>query len=138
MAHHHHTTLRFECTGCGLCCYGEPGAYVAVTQAEAKRLRRHLDLSPAWFARRYLVHLGDGRRGLRLEADGRCSLLGRDGRCRAYAARPGQCRSYPFWPEVVASARTWRAEAALCEGIGRGAAVPLARIEAMLELAGRS
>ncbi|HKK06350.1 MAG TPA: YkgJ family cysteine cluster protein [Gammaproteobacteria bacterium] len=138
MAHHHHAKLRFECTACGACCFGGRGAYVALSGAEADAIRRHLGLSTAWFRRRYLVSLANGRLGLRLDEDGWCSLLDAEGRCRAYAARPGQCRSYPFWPEVVATANTWRAEAARCEGIGRGAVVPLGRIEAMLKLAGKS
>lgn len=128
--------LRFECTACGACCWGSPGAYVALGDGEAERLRHHLGLSPAWFRRRYLVRLTDGRHGLRLDDAGWCSLLDAQGRCRAYAARPAQCRSYPFWPELVASATAWRAEAQRCEGIGRGAVVPLGRIKAMLKLAG--
>ncbi|HKK14360.1 MAG TPA: hypothetical protein VKA14_06825, partial [Gammaproteobacteria bacterium] len=58
--------------------------------------------------------------------------LGRDGRCRIYPVRPVQCRTYPFWPEVVATRTAWEREAGRCEGIGRGAAVPLERIRAQL------
>jgi uncharacterized protein len=77
--------------------------------------------------------------GIRIDADGRCSLLGRDMRCRVYAQRPRQCRTYPFWPEVVGSRAAWQREARRCEGIGRGvAAVPLAEIERQLRPVGHT
>ena len=49
-----------------------------------------------------------------------CYFLDERGRCRVHAVKPAQCRSYPFWPEILSSAVTWRAEAAACEGIGQG------------------
>jgi Fe-S-cluster containining protein len=43
------------------------------------------------------VELETGRRLLVLrQADGACSLLGKDERCTAYAARPRDCRAFPF------------------------------------------
>lgn len=124
--------LRFQCTGCGRCCFGGDDHYVRVTQAERQRIRRHLDVSEHWLRRRYLTRLEDGNGyGIALR-DGRCVFLGADLRCRVYAVRPEQCRTYPFWPEVVVSQRAWRAEAKRCEGIGRGDVVPLERVTRLL------
>ena len=96
--------LKFECTGCGRCCFGDADSYIQVSDAEAEGIRVQLGVSRAWFRRRYLVRLEDGLgQGVRIDPDGRCSLLGSDMRCRVYAQRPRQCRTYPFWPEVVAS-----------------------------------
>ena len=128
--------LRFQCTGCGSCCIGD--GTVAVTDGEAERIRAFLGVSRAWFRRRYLVRLSGSGRGIRLGEDGRCSFLGRNGRCRVYPVRPVQCRTYPFWPELVASRRAWLEEGRFCEGIGRGPAVPAARIQALLRSALRA
>jgi Fe-S-cluster containining protein len=68
-------------------------------------------------------------------ADDRCVFLAPEGRCRIYSARPQQCITYPFWPEVLATAKAWRREAKRCEGIGRGAVVPLHVIEDALRRA---
>lgn len=124
--------LHFECTQCGRCCTGGGAYHVFVKDAEADRIRAWLDVTPAWFRRRYLRRLDSGELTLALHADGRCTFLSAEGRCRVYAARPTQCRTYPFWPELLRSKTAWQAEAARCEGIERGAAVPLARIRAAL------
>lgn len=125
--------LRFECTGCGKCCVGRGDYYVAATRAEQRRLQRFLKISWRWFRRRYISVREDGSESLRWETD-RCIFFDKQARrCRVYAARPGQCRSYPFWPEVLASAPTWRAEGKRCEGIDRGAVIPLEYVEARLQ-----
>jgi Fe-S-cluster containining protein len=102
---------------------------VFVTRAEAQRLCAHLGLGWPWFRRRYLVRLEDGATVLASHADERCVFLDVEGRCRVYAVRPAQCSTYPFWPEVLVTAKAWRREARRCEGIGRGAVVPLRLIE---------
>jgi Fe-S-cluster containining protein len=125
--------LRFECTACGQCCRGRPGThYVAVTHAEQEAIRTQLGLSPDWFRRRYLERLDDGSHGVRLNADGRCPFLNSAGHCDVYAVRPQQCRTYPFWPELVDERRHWHGEKRRCEGIDRGAVVPLQRIRRAL------
>ena len=120
--------LRFECTGCGACCIGRAGHVVELNRAEEESIRTALGVSRGWFRRRYLVRDTDGHAGIRLEANGRCPFLGPDMRCRVYAARPTQCRTYPLWPELVERERDWDEEARRCEGMNRGAVVPLARI----------
>jgi Fe-S-cluster containining protein len=117
------STLRFACTRCGKCCETAGEYYVFLSEQEAERIRRFLGLSPAWFRRRYLSHLDDGQLVLDAGHGARCIFLGREGRCRIYAARPVQCRTYPFWPEVVNSRRNWRREAGRCEGIDAGPVV---------------
>lgn len=124
--------LRFECTQCGRCCRGGGDYHVFLTQREAEAVRIALGVSAAWLHRHYLHRLDSGELTVALREDGRCGFLDTQGRCRVYAARPMQCRTYPFWPEVLRSKAAWRAEAARCEGIDRGAVVPLARVRAAL------
>jgi len=124
--------LRFECTQCGQCCIAGPGHYVFLTDHEAGVIRDYLGLSEGWFRRRYLRRLSDGDLVAVSEADGRCVFLGTNGQCRVYAVRPVQCRTYPFWPEVLCSGAAWEQESRRCEGIGRGAVVPVTRIRAAL------
>ncbi|MFP5506490.1 MAG: YkgJ family cysteine cluster protein [Gammaproteobacteria bacterium] len=124
--------LRFECTQCGRCCTGGGDYHVFLTPKEAEAIRAVLTVSEDWFRRRYLRTLDSGELTVALGDDGRCGFLDAHGRCRVYAARPTQCRTYPFWPEILRSRTAWRAEAARCEGIDRGATVPLARVRAML------
>ncbi len=133
---HKTTPLRFECTGCGVCCTGDASRYVEAGPQEQETIRAFLNISRAWFRRRYLTMVDATTKGLRL-AHGRCVFLGDNRRCRIYPVRPVQCRTYPWWPEVVASPTSWRAEARRCEGINRGAQVPLTKITAALKRKGR-
>ena len=126
------TPLRFECTGCGRCCIGGGEYHVFLTDDAAETIRQHLQLSRAWFRRRYLRHLPDGDQVAAMGKDGRCIFLGKDNGCKVYDARPVQCRTYPFWPEVVNSRTSWTREAKRCEGIDRGKVVPLSRIRKAL------
>lgn len=124
--------LHFSCTGCGACCRGGGDYHVFVDRDEARGICGYLGLSWAWFRRRYLTRYDD-ELVLQSGDDGRCVFLDPGGRCSVYEARPRQCRTYPFWPEVVATARTWQREARRCEGIDRGPRVPVKVIEAALE-----
>lgn len=126
--------LRFECTQCGRCCAGRPGDTIAVNHSEQSAIVRYLAITERWFKRRYLWRVEDGSHSLRLNDDGRCSLLDETGRCRVYPVRPIQCRTYPFWPELVANKAAWEYEARACEGIGRGPVVSREKIEAALDL----
>lgn len=126
--------LRFSCTGCGKCCETAGDYYVYLSIQEAERIRRFLELTPAWFRRRYLSRLDDGALVLASAHDERCIFLDCDGRCRVYSVRPLQCRTYPFWPEVVNSRRSWRCEAARCEGIDAGPVVSKRAIRRAISL----
>ena len=129
---HKTTPLRFECTGCGVCCTGDASRYVEAGPQEQESIRHFLNISRAWFRRRYLTRVDETTEGLRL-AHGQCVFLDDNRRCRIYSVRPAQCRTYPWWPEVVASPASWRAESRRCEGINRGTAVPLSKIKAALK-----
>lgn len=120
--------LHFSCTRCGRCC-ATPGDYfVFLTGDEAERIRVHRGLSSAWFRRRYLRRLEDGRLVLVSGASDRCIFLDAQARCGIYPVRPLQCRTYPFWPELVGNRRAWHGEKRRCEGIDRGDAVPVGEI----------
>jgi len=134
---HHRYPLHFQCTSCGVCCTGDDDHGVFMSDREAERIRRLLDVSRTWFRRRYVRRLGDDEWEARLDGDGRCPFLAASGRCEAYAARPGQCRSYPFWPEILSSRRAWNREARRCEGIGRGPELAVGVIERRLRQAER-
>jgi Fe-S-cluster containining protein len=123
--------LHFTCTQCGCCCRGSADYQVFLDASRAEKIRVYLDLSPSWFRRRYLTR-DENTLILQSRDDGRCILLGKDDRCRAYAVRPAQCATYPFWPELVKTARAWRQERVRCEGIDCGDAVPVSFIEAAL------
>lgn len=133
--YHQKAPLRFECTGCGQCCYGPASAYIHVSSHEIDRIREAMGLNEDAFCRDYLTRRLNGQWGIRLTRHGRCSLLGEDNRCRVYAVRPVQCQTYPFWPEILQSKQHWLAEQRRCEGINRGEAVPLTEIELNLQRA---
>ena len=123
-----HNPLHFSCTQCGKCCMTGGEYHVFLTVAEAHRIRDYLQLSKAWFRRRYLRRLEEGDLVL---ADGngdRCIFLDEEGQCSVYPVRPLQCRTYPFWPELAGNARAWHSEAKRCEGINRGKAIPVSSI----------
>jgi Fe-S-cluster containining protein len=125
--------VRFSCTGCGCCCYGGEDAVVEVSEDELQQIRSFLGLSVAWFRRRYLVRIDRQSLGIRIAPRGHCVFLDTSSAsCRIYPVRPLQCRTYPFWPEVVGRRKDWEQEVHRCEGIGRGAVVPISKIEACL------
>ena len=116
---------RFECTGCGKCCTGNPATHVIeLTSGEAEKIHQSLAISRSWFIRRYLVPLTDESYGIRIEKNRQCVFLDKKKGCRIYEIRPRQCRSYPFWPEILHSRTSWKNEARRCEGIGQGKLVP--------------
>jgi Fe-S-cluster containining protein len=127
------TDPRFECTACGQCCTGNPQThYVEVSRAEQKRICGTLGLSVRDFRHQYLVSAADGSEGIRLVDNGVCPFLQPDRRCAIYTVRPVQCETYPFWPELIGNREQWELEKQRCEGIGRGAIIPIAEIKARL------
>lgn len=126
---------RFECTGCGRCCTGNPDThYVEVSRAEQKRIYQYLGLSARHFRKQYLETAEDDSEGIRLVGDGVCPFLQDDMRCAIYPVRPNQCMTYPIWPELVSSKENWQQEKHRCEGIDRGPVIPEAEIRARLSL----
>lgn len=120
--------LRFACTGCARCCVTGGGYHLFLSADEAEGIRAYLELSRSWFRRRYLRRLREGERVAASHDDGRCVFLDARGACTVYPVRPLQCRAYPFWPEIACREMDWRRESRRCEGIDRGAVVPLTRI----------
>ncbi len=120
--------LRFECTQCGNCCSGGPGA-VWFTPDEAVVMARAVGVTLEVFMDRYTRRMG-GRRSLKeLVRDGKhdCVFLDRDSRpgkaiCQLYKARPTQCRTWPWWPENVESPEAWEGtkKRTPCPGMGNG------------------
>ena len=120
--------LRFECTQCGNCCSGGPGA-VWFTAEEAEGMARALGVTVDQFIERYTRRVG-GRRSLKeLVRNGQhdCVFLDRDSRpgkaiCQLYKSRPSQCRTWPWWPENVESPEAWEAtkRRTPCPGMGNG------------------
>jgi len=126
---------RFQCTGCGQCCTGDPAQhYVEVTREEQRRIYQHLGLDGRRFRRDYIETTEDGSEGIRLLDSGRCPFLEGDNRCRIYSVRPNQCLTYPFWPELLGSRTSWEQEKRRCEGIGQGPVVSEGEINARLAL----
>ena len=127
----YHQGLKFECTGCGACCTGEPG-YVWVNKAEIEAMAAALGTDVENFERRY-VRLVGIRKSLVEYSNGDCVLLdGETRRCKAYDARPRQCRTWPFWESNVRTAAAWEEMSHDCPGANQGRCVPLAEIQALL------
>lgn len=131
--------LRFECTMCGACCSG-PEGYVLFTDEEARAMAAHLSVPIDEFMGRFTRDMGvtiaGRRRSLReVQTDhgmdcvflDRASVPGK-ALCSLHEARPLQCRTFPFWPDHLKSRAAWDEAAQMCEGIGRGAFVPVEEI----------
>lgn len=119
--------LHFSCQrGCGACC--KVSGKVKISEAEAPRLARALQLNEAEFKDEYTLFVG-GERQLGARSDGACILLDEQDACRVYPARPLQCRTYPFWDEILANEWTWMLERRTCPGLERGRMYSLADIE---------
>jgi Fe-S-cluster containining protein len=110
--------LAFSCTRCGECCRGGPG-FVWVGEGEIGAIARFLGMDRDSFGRRYLRRVG-ARLALVEKPNWDCVFWEEARGCTVYDARPAQCRTYPFWPEVVRSRASWRAEKARCPGIAQG------------------
>ena len=133
--------LAFECTLCGGCCSGPPGV-VRFTDEEGAAIARRLGLSQREFLDR-CTHAGglQGERSLNeveTEFGFDCVFLDRTsvpGKavCGIYEDRPLQCRTFPWWPEHVASPRSWQRLGKSCEGVGRGPVVAYHQIRVQLE-----
>ena len=109
--------LRFECTGCGMCCTGESGT-IFVSGRESIRIAEHLGVSTKQFIFDFTYPVEEGH-SLKEMRNGDCVFLNGN-LCGIYSVRPTQCRTFPFWPETLRSERGWNEAGRGCEGIGRG------------------
>lgn len=120
--------LRFQCTGCGDCCTGEPG-FVWVNQKEIEALAEHLALGVEEFAESFVRPVGR-RKSLLEYPSGDCVFFDRVHRsCKVYEFRPRQCRTWPFWDSNLATQADWEETCRSCPGCGRGPVVALEVIE---------
>ncbi len=129
----YHEGLRFQCTGCGDCCTGEPGN-VWINKAEIVAMAAALKISAAQFERQYVRRVGI-RKSLRELRGGDCVLLDRQTRaCRVYEVRPRQCRTWPFWESNLRTPGTWNDTCDCCPGAGHGTLVTLEEIQVQLDV----
>lgn len=131
--------LRFECTQCGNCCTGPPGA-VWFTPEEGRKLAALLKVSEGEFLKRYARKPTWGNGGWSLnehktEHGLDCVFLDRTTQpgkalCGVYEARPSQCRTWPFWPENLKTEAAWREvkKRTPCPGMDKGTLVPVEKI----------
>jgi Fe-S-cluster containining protein len=110
--------LRFECTQCGQCCTGSPGA-VRVSEVELDALAKLRGVPREEFVRDFVRTIPGIGPSLIERADGSCIFFA-DGKCSVYPARPAQCRTYPFWLKNLRSEEAWHRAARACPGIGTG------------------
>ena len=128
--------LRFECTRCGNCCTGPPGA-VWYTPQEGEAMAQALGVDLSTFLSRYARKIRGGwsLQERRSPQGMDCIFLTRDeqGRagCSVYAARPTHCRTWPFWEENLESPEAWddARERTPCPGMGEG---PLVSVESII------
>jgi uncharacterized protein len=121
--------LNFQCTECGKCCTGGPGA-VWVTPEEIASLADRVGLSIAAFREQYTRKIGS-RISLIEKPDSYDCIFLRGKKCAVYENRPKQCRTFPWWPSNLASKKDW--DEVECEGINPEAPlVPFEEIDRCL------
>lgn len=114
--------FRFTCqAGCVTCCT-QPGD-VYLTEEDLTRIAAHQELSPDEFEQRYCTR-EDGALRLTNPGPNDCHFLD-EGGCKVHQVKPLQCGAFPFWPENVASRRSWKALRRYCPGVGIGEILPL-------------
>jgi len=120
--------LKFECTQCGNCCTGAPGA-VWVSEEELQSIADLLGTSTGE-VRLMHTRLVRGRTSLREYANGDCVFFDGESRgCTIYDARPVQCRTWPFWRSNISSPQNWEETQCECPGAGQGDFIALEEIE---------
>ena len=120
--------LRFECTQCGVCCSGEPGA-VWVNSDEVRQLSQVMQMDEQAFRDKFVRKIGT-RYSLIEYPDGDCIFLDPQTRgCTVYEARPIQCRTWPFWSSNLKTRRDWEETCKVCPGAGTGKLYSIDKIE---------
>ena len=136
--------LRFQCTQCGNCCTGPPGA-VWFADDEAEVMAQMCNLGVKAFLKKYARRIG--KRWSLKEHKTRhgydCIFLDRrtaPGRaiCSLYEARPMQCRTWPFWPENLESPEAWEYTRRVtpCPGMESGPLIPIDQIRVQRDATG--
>lgn len=136
--------LRFQCTQCGNCCTGPPGA-VWFTEEEGRAMAERLGITEKQFYRRYATRIGRQwslketvtKHGHDCVFLDRTSVPGK-AVCSMYTARPSQCATWPFWPENLTSPETWAAvkRHTPCPGMDSGKLVTIEQIRIQRDCGG--
>ena len=106
--------LKFDCTGCGDCCTGDPGYVWVIAGRNRGPGRRSRGFRSSSFEKQYVRRVGVCK-SLIERANGDCIFFDADTRrCRVYELRPRQCRTWPFWPANLASPAAWQQTADRC------------------------
>ncbi len=80
---------KADCLACANCCKTTPAL---VDRSDAKRIARHLGISPKQFVRKYLLE--DFNEEMVIQRVP-CTFLNSDNTCQIYEVRPKACREYP-------------------------------------------
>jgi Fe-S-cluster containining protein len=123
--------LRFDCqTDCANCCKLSSG-YVFLTDTEASKIAKDLDISENEFLKHF-TRIVDDQLCIVDGENEHCVFL-EDHKCNIYDVRPTQCRTYPFWPENLKSKSRWQLAEEECPGIGKGKLYSPQEIEQFLK-----
>ena len=123
--------LCFECTQCGNCCSGAPGA-VWVDDDDIGRIAEYTGKGEGEIR---VMHTRPfaGRTSLTEFANGDCTFFDAElRRFRIYPVRPTQCRTWPLWSSNLRSSADWDATQEDCPGAGQGRLVTRDEIVEML------
>ena len=124
----YHEGLKFECTQCGNCCTGGPGA-VWVTESEIRAIAEYRGISVGEMRISH-TRIVNNAVTLREFANGDCTFFdGATRRCTIYPVRPVQCRTWPFWNSNLQSPESWERGQRVCPGMGQGDLVSLETIQ---------
>jgi len=115
--------LRFTCKkNCNKCCFMRKGECVRATSSDVAKLqcvtkKSVFQICEYTNAIGVVLRTGPCERGLR-----KCAFLdpSKPLGCTVYKSRPVQCSTYPWWPEILKSPQTWKAEKKNCPCIGVG------------------
>ena len=97
---HEEAFSLIDCCQCANCCKMISPRF---TQADIRRVAKHLAISAAQFQATYLQADEDGNLHLKTRP---CPFLGADNRCTIYAVRPQDCCEYPHTQKKRFATRT--------------------------------
>jgi len=85
---------KADCLACANCCRTTPAI---VERSDAKRIAKHLGISPKAFIRKYLLEDFNGEMFIQKVP---CTFLNSDNTCEIYDVRPKACREYPHTDQI--------------------------------------
>jgi len=128
---YHNSRIRFECQpDCASCCKISDG-FVFLTDKEAVKIAKALDLSESEFLQHFTRIIDD--QICLVDRDNEYCVFLEDNMCTIYDFRPAQCRTYPFWKENLKSRSRWQLVMEECPGIGKGQVYSAEKIESIIK-----